>query len=173
MKHAIALCLIVSVLTLAPAPGPAAEQVPTTINADRMRYDMDGNTITFDGAVEVLREGLTLTADSLVVHFSPREPGQKARPDLNAQDIEKLEAQGNVKIVQQEGGRTGTAARAVYLVRQGLLKMEGDPTLSDGANTLSGEVIKLYVKDNRSEVLGGKSRRVEAIFSTPKGLDIP
>ena len=47
--------------------------------------------------------------------------------------------------------------------------MEGDPTLKDGPNIIKGEVIKLYLKDNRSEVLGGKDKRVEALFFTPKG----
>jgi lipopolysaccharide export system protein LptA len=50
--------------------------------------------------------------------------------------------------------------------------MEDNPVLMEGANKIQGEVIKLYIKENRSEVLGGKGR-VEAIFNTKgdvKGL---
>lgn len=38
--------------------------------------------------------------------------------------------------------------------------------LREGPNTIQGEVIKLYIEENRSEVIGGK-KRVEAIFITP------
>ena len=69
--------------------------------------------------------------------------------------------------------RKGQCGRAVYLLREGLFKMEGDPILKDGKNRIQGEVIKLYLKDNRSEVVGGPTRRVEALFFTPKGAGTP
>ena len=45
--------------------------------------------------------------------------------------------------------------------------MEGNPILRDGQNTVRGDVIKFYIHENRSEVLSGTQRRVEAIFYSP------
>ena len=51
--------------------------------------------------------------------------------------------------------------------------MEQNPMLQDGPNSLTGEVINFNVRDNRSEVIGGKGQRVKAIFLTPGKIEVP
>ena len=65
----------------------------------------------------------------------------------------------------------GRCATLTYMVQSGVLLMEGDPILEDGDNTITGQVIKFYMKDNRSEVVGGKDKRVQAVFSAPGTLE--
>ncbi|MDY7000497.1 MAG: LptA/OstA family protein [Thermodesulfobacteriota bacterium] len=142
----------------------------TKITSDKMHYDPSGKQVIFTGKVRVEHTDFLLFADTITVFF-PRTPNQgHADADLLATDpgkIEKIIARGNVRIERE--GKTGQCKKAVYLVRQGLLTMEGNPVLQDGKNKISGKTVKFYLKDNRSEVEGGKDQRVEALFFSPKG----
>ena len=60
------------------------------------------------------------------------------------------------------------SAKATYTMDDGVLLMEGDPRLTDGENTVTGETIKYFTEENRSEVMGGSKKRVEAVFSGSK-----
>jgi lipopolysaccharide export system protein LptA len=146
----------------------AGQGVPTKITSDRMHYSPTGQEVVFEGNVHVNREDMDLRAGTIAIHFAPGgEPAQEGQP-LDPGRIEKITASDGVRIERQ--GKVGTAARATYLVREGLLRLEGDPVLQDGKNTIRGETIKLYLKDNRSEVVGGENQRVEALFFTPEDL---
>jgi len=169
----MALCL----LALAAAPARPAEptadlaKTPTKIESDSMRYDQAAGTVVFTGKVRVKRPDFSLWSNSLTVHFAPQDqgkvPAKGGAAPAEAGRIEKIVARGAVRI--ERDGKVGTCETATYLVQQGLFSMEGNPVLQDGPNTVTGQVVKLYFKDNRSEVLGGEGKRVEATFSTPKG----
>ena len=45
---------------------------------------------------------------------------------------------------------------------------KGDAQKKDGENTVTGETIKYFTEENRSEVMGGSKKRVEAVFSGSK-----
>ncbi len=70
----------------------------------------------------------------------------------------------------KKGTTEGTCGKLTYLVGKQLLKMEKDPLLQDGPNSLTGEIIKFHVRENRSEVVGGKGKRVKAVFMTPENM---
>lgn len=149
-----------------------ANTVPTKISSDSMSYDMSGRNVSFSGNVYVERPDFTITSETLSVRFSPgKEPAAAAgeAPRLDPGRIERIIAQGNVVIKRE--GRIGRCSKATYLVSEGLLKLEGSPVLEDGKNRINGEIIKLYLKDNRSEIIGSKTRRVEAVFTTPENID--
>jgi lipopolysaccharide export system protein LptA len=151
----------------------ASGELPTKITSDRMRFDQEARTVTFEGQVKVTRPDFDLAAEKIVVHLAPEKVGAGGPATPLATDpgsIERIVAEGSVRIERE--GRTGTAAKATYLVQEGLLKLEGDPVLRDGANTVTGEVVRLYFKDNRSEVVGGK-KRVQAVFFTPGDAKLP
>ena len=76
-------------------------------------------------------------------------------------------AEGNVRLVS--GKNEGACGQLIYYVADGILRMEGNPILREGQNTVRGDIIKFYIRENRSEVLSGTQRRVEAIFFSPKG----
>ncbi len=62
-------------------------------------------------------------------------------------------------------GRSGSSDKATYTTGDGVLLMEGNPRLTDGENTITGETIRYYTQENRSEVIGGSKKRVEAVFT--------
>jgi lipopolysaccharide transport protein LptA len=149
-------------------PAPAAEdQVPVRITADKMTYSEEGRRVTFTGRVKVVRGDLVVRSSKLVARFSQ---GAGAAGDISgqAQRIKEIVATDAVRLNYQ--GRKGTCRRMVYDVKNGILRMEGDPKLKEKRNVVQGEVIKFYLKDYRSEVLGGEGQRVEATFFAPGEL---
>ncbi|MEW5773151.1 MAG: LptA/OstA family protein [Thermodesulfobacteriota bacterium] len=166
----LALCLMAAAILPAQAAEPVADmsKTPTKIESDSMRYDQAAGTVVFEGKVRVQRPDFALWSSSLTVHFAPQAGAKAEGTPTDAGRIEKIVARGAVRI--ERDGKVGACETATYLVQEGLFSMEGDPVLKDGANTVTGKVVKLYFKDNRSEVLGGEGQRVQATFSTPKGV---
>ena len=166
--------LILILLLAWAAPLWAAQQaVPVKITSDTMTYTQKGDQVVFKGSVYVIRQDIELWSDTLTVFLEKKESSKNATQSVVDEQgsIKKIIAQGNVRI-KADKGRTGTCGKATYEADKDLLTMEVDPILMEGANKIQGEVIKLYIKENRSEVLGGKGR-VEAIFNTKgdvKGL---
>jgi lipopolysaccharide export system protein LptA len=165
----MALCLLLATAVPARAAEPSADlaKTPTRIESDSMRYDQAAGTVVFEGKVRVKRTDFLLWSNTLTVHFAPQAKGKAGAAPTEAGKIEKIVARGAVRIERE--GKVGTCETATYLAQEGLFSMEGNPVLQDGPNTVTGQVVKLYFKDNRSEVLGGEGKRVEATFSTPKG----
>jgi lipopolysaccharide export system protein LptA len=159
--------LILFLLLAWAAPLWAAPTVPVKITSDTMRYTQKGDQVVFSGAVHVIRQDIEMWSDTLTVLLEKQQGGGNATQGLVDQQgsIKKIIAQGNVRL-KADKGRTGTCGKATYDAKTELLTLEGDPVLMEGANKIQGEVIKLYIRENRSEVLGGK-QRVEAIFNTP------
>ncbi len=165
--------LILFLFLVCAAPLWAAEaapaDVPVKITSDTMTYTQKGDQVVFTGSVYVIRQDIQLWSDTLTVLLEKTEgSGNATRSVADEQgSIKKIIARGNVRI-KADQGRTGTCGKATYEADKDLLTMEDNPVLMEGANKIQGEVIKLYIKESRSEVLGGKGR-VEAIFNTPAG----
>jgi len=152
------------VLGLAAGSFAADDQIPVRITADKMTYSDEGRSVTFEGQVKIVRGDLTITSRQLSATFV-KEPMGAEDLAKQAERIKEIVATGNVRLDYQ--GRKGTCGRMVYDVDNGILRMEQQPKLTEGRNVVEGEVIKFYLKDYRSEVLGGKNKRVEAIFFAP------
>lgn len=164
---------ILFLFLLCAAPVWAAQDVPVKITSDTMTYTQKGDQVVFKGSVYVIRQDIELWSNTLTVLLEKNEGADNATQGVVDEQgsIKKIIAQGNVRI-KADKGRTGTCGKATYEADKDLLTMEDNPVLMEGANKIQGEVIKLYIKENRSEVLGGKGR-VEAIFNTKgdvKGL---
>lgn len=152
-------------------PVSPAKDVETRITADKLTYTADKQQAVFETNVHVVRPDMQLWSDRLIVHLKPAGAKSEAKPQgglpesMGGGDLDKLVADGNVRM-SAEGGRTGTCARATYTADDAVLRMTGDPRVSDKENTVTGEEIIYYTRENRSEVRGGK-KRVEAVFSSP------
>jgi lipopolysaccharide export system protein LptA len=154
------------------------------VTSEKMVYNHADQTVTFEGQVVVVREDFQLTAKRIVVHLlqGAGQPGastpakgpagaavQQGRAP--AESIDRIECFGSVHMVRE--GKTGDCDNAVYQVAESILTMRGNPVLREGSNQIQGEIIKFYMKENRSEVLGGAKSKVEATFTTPKGMKTP
>jgi lipopolysaccharide export system protein LptA len=79
--------------------------------------------------------------------------------------VQKIDATGNVRIVQQN--RTGFASHAVYDSRIGQIILTGTPHVTQGSDSISGKIITYFVDEDKSVVSGGGDSRVEAIINPP------
>lgn len=158
-------CLLTITGTAAIA-APAKDDVKVT--SEKMTYSADGQTVVFTGNVVVKHPQADMWANKVTVYLQDDKnaPKSEGAGGINPGKIEKIVSQGNVRI-KMEKDRHGTCDTATYTLNNELLVMTGSPKLSEGKNTIAGNIIKFWVKENRSEVLGSSSQPVEAIFSAP------
>ncbi|KAF1077813.1 lipopolysaccharide transport periplasmic protein LptA [Halodesulfovibrio sp. MK-HDV] len=161
----LSICLFTITNTAAMA-APAGDDVKVT--SEKMTYSADGQTVVFTGNVIVKHPEADMWANKVTVYLQSDKNAEKsdATGDVNPGKIEKIVSEGNVRI-KMEQNRRGTCDVATYTLKDELLVMTGSPKLSEGKNTIAGNVIKFWVKENRSEVLGSSNQPVEAIFSAP------
>lgn len=153
--------LLVSILTLlwttpgwVAAAGDAADEVsqgPLEVTATRLDVDEQQGTAVFSGEVVAKRGDMTLYAETLTIY----RVGQ-------TDQIDRIEASGGVRIVQQD--RVGTSQRAVFHQQEERLVLSGNAMIQQGQNQVAGDEIVLFTRENRSLVKSGEDGRVRAVF---------
>jgi len=111
----------------------------TVITSRTMTFAYGAGTARFTGDVDLTDPEVRLQSDTLLVIFD--EEG----------DVERVEAEGNVRIWQ--GDRRGTCEAAIYTARDGMIRMLGgtDPDrprparLMSGTDALAGDEIRIYL----------------------------
>lgn len=146
--------------------GIGAAGSPVKITSDRMIYDEAKKTVSFVGNVVAVHGKLTLWSETLTAFLTTTQGSS-----LSSDSIDRIVAEGNVRA--EKGTSKGSCGKLTYYVSSQLLKMEDNPKLQDGSNSLSGNVINFYARENRSEVVGGDGKRVRAVFMTPEGVKVP
>lgn len=151
--------LLASVALAAPADKTNRKDrssLPITIKSNELTADNKGKTAVFTGKVVAKQGDISIYADKITVNYADKKG-----------DVEKIEASGNVRIVQQN--KTGTAAQAVYDSRDGRITLTGNPRVTQGGDSISGKTITYYVDDDKSVVSGGDDpkSRVEAVINPP------
>lgn len=130
--------------------------LPITVKSNEMNADNKGKTAVFIGKVVAKQGDVTIFSDKLVVSYAEK-----------GGDVEKVEAFGNVRIIQLN--RTGFSDQAVYDTRIGRIVMTGSPRVVQNGDSVTGKVITYYVDDEKSDVTsdGDPKARVEAIINPP------
>ena len=120
---------------------------PIHINSQRLEADYRAKTITFIGDVVARQKDFVLYAQRLF-HYLDKE----------GKEIEKILAQGNVRIVQ--GKRRATCREATYYHRENKLTLQGDPVVREGDNWVRGRIITYYIDEQKSVAEGETGERV-------------
>ena len=145
---------IVIIITCLLAPLASAQMVgefkgergPVHINSQQLEADYQAQVITFIGDVVARQKEFTLYADRLLLFIG----GEK-------EEIEKIVARGNVRMVQEN--REATCHEATYYHREGTVILRGEPVMREGDNWVSGKRIIYYIDEQKSVVEGeGKDR---------------
>lgn len=158
MKNILAFILTV-VLACASAPATAApdtqtnirkdrSNLPITIKSDHLTADNRGKTAVFTGKVVAKQGDVTIFADKITINYGDQKG-----------EVEKVEADGNVRIIQENS--VGVASHAIYDSREGRMTLTGKPRVMQGKDTLTGEIITYYVDEDRSVVTGGASVTIQ------------
>lgn len=134
-----------------PTPLGDRQGAPIDITSDRLEADDAARTVRFLGQVVARQADVTLYAREMIIFLPPQ-----------GQEIDRIEAYGDVRIVQ--GERVATGEKALYRNQQGEIHLTGSPKVHQGNDMIAGEEIIVYLNEERSVVKGGETSRVKAIF---------
>jgi outer membrane protein assembly factor BamD len=83
----------------------------------------------------------------------------------DTKEVERAEAEGNVKLVKHD--RTATSKAAFYYKEKAQLILKGDVVMFMGTDKLSADTLTYYIDEDRFYVQGDKEKRAKATI-TPK-----
>ena len=140
---------------------PKKAQGPMVIKSKTLEADDKKKRITFEGNVEAIRDDFTVLCNKLVVLYEKSSESEKSE-DVSA-SIDKIIATGSVKITRAEGG-VATGEKAVYYQKGEKLVLTGKPVVKQGEDFVEGDVITLFLKEDRSIVESAKDKKVRAVI---------
>ena len=151
MNH-LAATLALGLAWTVPRPAPAADPVttpakkdpraylrnsdPIDIKSDRLEAHNKERKVIFMGNVQARQRDVLIFSDRLTTFY-----------DKAGKDVERIVAEGNVKITQAD--KVGTSREAVYENLTRKLIMMGDPHLWQGKDELRGEIITVFLDEDR------------------------
>ena len=187
-KKAAAFSLFLALWLAAPAPplsgaapaaatksrasGPqAAQKDPIRILSNRMEADNKKNIIVFIGNVSAVQGDMEIKTDRLEVYMKKRagQGGGKKKPPAQPGEgsVERLIALGNVLITQGKQ-KFASGNRLDYNERTGIAVLTGNPRAWENNNQIVGTKIKLFLREGKTVVYGGRKRRV-SVTLFPEG----
>jgi lipopolysaccharide export system protein LptA len=124
------------------------ERGPVHITSQQLEADYQAQLITFIGDVVARQKEFTLYADRLLLFIGGE-----------MEEIEKIVARGNVRMVQED--REATCREATYYHREGTVVLQGEPVVREGDNWVSGKRIIYYIEEKKSVAEGEGEERVK------------
>ena len=134
---------------------------PMVIKSKILEADDEKKKITFAGDVEAKRDDFTVLCQKLVV-FYENPSAQKETEKVSAR-IDRIVATGTVKIIRAEGG-VATGEKAVFYQKDEKLVLTGKPVVKQGEDFVEGDVITLFLKENRSIVESAGDKKIRAVI---------
>jgi lipopolysaccharide export system protein LptA len=177
--------------TAAQAKAPAApkQEFPLHISAAQMEANQDQHVIIFTGQVKADYGDSTLYTDKLLVFYKPKEENPKGKgkspsppaantpaasplAGLGGDQIDRIEAWGNVRYVQ--GDRVATGEKAIYYRDKDQIVLLGHPQVWRGEDYMKGSKIIMNLATKKVEVESTPNQRVEAhLYPTTQGGKTP
>lgn len=157
------LRLVFSLLMLIAAAAPTLGQTAATQNTVSGPIKVTGDTFiiddangkaTFTGNVEIVRTGLSLWAQKVVIEYGSG----------GVEDVTTMIATGKVRLKTKDQDATGD--RATFDPKTQMLRMTGNVVVVNATGTLTGPSLTVNLKDNSTIFEGGKGGRVTGTFST-------
>lgn len=124
------------------------DNLPIEITAERMISHQKSNKIIFIGNVVAKRGNLTIFSDKMTVYNSKK--GKK---------LEKIVAQGNVKI--EKGERFASGDRAVYIEKEEKIVLTGNPHAWEKDNEIVATEMIFLVNEDKFVVKGSKGKKIK------------
>ena len=173
----------------AKAPAAPKQEFPLHISAAQMEANQDQHVIIFKGQVKADYGDSTLYTDKLLVFYKPNEakpkvkgklpspPAEKSAETsplegLGGNQIERIEAWGNVRYVQ--GDRVATGEKAIYYRDKNDIVLLGHPQVWRGEDYMTGSKITMNLVTKKVEVESSSTQRVEAhLYPSGQGKTPP
>ena len=138
---------------------------PITIRSQTLEIDHVRRTVTFSG--EVVAEGneFVIECRNMVVYYEDTSAGKKTGEDTPG--IREIVGTEDVRITRAQGG-IATAQKVVYHQREEKVVLTGTPMVKQKSDSVEGDRIIIFLKENRSVVESSKGTKVRAIIF-PRG----
>lgn len=120
----------------------ADPSLPVQVTADQLNVDQTDGTALFTGNVLIIQGEMRLAAPKVLVEYGTDDRSR----------IERLHATGGVTLVS--GAEAAEADEAIYSVHSGEVEMTGDVLLTQGGNTLSGQVLVVDLETGTGQMQG-------------------
>ena len=154
MRFVFVLLMLVAGADAAMAQGkPTAQSGPIKVTGDTFVIDEANGQATFTGNVEIVRSGLTVWAQKVVIEYGS-----------GVEDVQNMVATGKVRLKTKDQDATGD--RATFDPATQLLHMTGNVVVVNATGTLTGPSLTVNLADNSTVFEGGKGGRVTGTFST-------
>ena len=137
-----------------------------TISASVLNINFENPEITVTeliGNAAINQESTAISADHIKVWTDNKERNDNAEPGLNRDSIKKLEANGNVRIVLDNG--VATSEKAVYDAETKRFIISGTGTkFISGKNPITAPVITMNRENGKVTFEGTNHQPVEAVI---------
>jgi len=135
---------------------------PIHITSDKVTSNQNESWVEFIGNVKAIQDDGVITADTIRIFY---KSSGAATQGVSSATVERMIAQGSVKIVFDNASKTAVAQKAVYTAHDKVLVLSGgDPTVWSGQDIIRGKKITLFQAENRTLVEGDEKNQVEATF---------
>ena len=154
---------------------------PINIRSGKLEFFYNEKRIVYRGDVLAKRDTGTIKSDILTVTYD--EPATNTKPgtpqatptatnassaSARRQRIKEAVAEGNVEITSPNGN--ATCKKAIFNELKRTVTLSGNAVLRDGENVVKGQVVTIFLDENRVTVEGAPGAPPEMEI-TPKGDD--
>jgi len=150
----------------------AADNKPIDIVSDRLDAYQEKDLVQFSGNVIATQGERVIKSDVLMVFFKKKAENKKPESKKaetkeadtggasKANDIDRIEAKGNVKITEKD--RIVTGEQAIFYNDEQKIIVTGNPVMKEGNNVITGDRVVVLLDENRGVVEGAAGKRVTA-----------
>ena len=146
---------------------------PIKINSATLEVRDKDKMATFSGDVHLVQGDTTLRSKTLVVFYDDDAASKPEKPSAGAiqtgpqqnQQIRRVEAKGNVIVVQKD--QTATGESGVFDMRANTVTLLGNVVISQGPNVVKGDTLTVDMTTGVSRIACGKTQercRVQALI---------
>ncbi len=146
---------------------------PIKINSATLEVRDKDKMATFSGDVHLVQGDTSMRSKTLVVFYDDDAPAKPGTPSVSAtpagpqqnQQIKRVEAKGNVIVVQKD--QTATGDIGVFDMRANTVTMVGNVVISQGQNVVKGDTLTVDMTTGVSRIACGKAQekcRVQGLF---------
>lgn len=132
------------------------------ITSDTLEVRHNSQEVIFKGDVRAEKSDFVINCKELLVRYTENAK-TKGSGSTSSYRIDRVIGTGNVKITRKKGG-VATAGKAIYLQDGERLLLSGNPVIRHGNDIVEGDLITLFLKENRSIVESSGKKRVRAVI---------
>lgn len=119
------------------------EKPPIDITSDSL--EATGGDIVFVGNVHAVYGDMTINADKVTILYESKSDDKK-------QEVKEIIATGDVELIS--GNRQAWGEKLVYVRDGSVATLTGSPRIKEADNTITGDVINIFIDEDRVEIKG-------------------